>query len=59
MTGIVCRQSVFAFDTACLPFVVVLFRPELDQWKPGEHNCPLRGNNFAFVTGKAVIDTYW
>lgn len=42
-----------------LPFAVVLFSPELDQWKPGEHNGTFRGNNFAFVTAKAAIDCYW
>lgn len=42
-----------------LPFAVVLFRPELDNWKPGEHNGTFRGNNFAFVTAKAAIDHYW
>ena len=42
-----------------LPFAVVLFRPELDHWKPGEHNGTFRGNNFAFVTAQAAIDHYW
>jgi len=42
-----------------LPFAVVLFGPELDIWKPGEHNGTFRGNNFAFVTAKAAIDNYW
>jgi len=42
-----------------LPFAVVLFRPELDQWKPGEHNGTFRGNNFAFVTARAAIEHYW
>ncbi len=42
-----------------LPFAVVLMRPELDQWKPGEHNGTFRGNNLAFVTAKAAIDQYW
>lgn len=42
-----------------LPFAVVLFRPELDQWKPGEHNGTFRGNNFAFITAKAAIDEFW
>lgn len=41
------------------PFAVVLFRPELDQWKPGEHNGTFRGNNMAFVTAKAAIDEFW
>jgi diaminobutyrate-2-oxoglutarate transaminase len=42
-----------------LPFAVVLFKPELDQWKPGEHNGTFRGNNLAFVTATAAIDHYW
>ena len=42
-----------------LPFAVVLMKPELDQWKPGEHNGTFRGNNFAFVTAKAALDRYW
>ncbi len=42
-----------------LPFAVVLMKPELDQWKPGEHNGTFRGNNMAFVTAKAAIDHYW
>ena len=41
------------------PFAVVLIKPELDQWRPGEHNGTFRGNNFAFVTAKAAIDCYW
>ncbi|RLQ22076.1 diaminobutyrate--2-oxoglutarate transaminase [Seongchinamella sediminis] len=42
-----------------LPFAVVLFSPELDQWQPGEHNGTFRGNNLAFVTATAAIDHYW
>ncbi|WP_226663584.1 diaminobutyrate--2-oxoglutarate transaminase [Microbulbifer aggregans] len=42
-----------------LPFAVVLMKPELDQWKPGEHNGTFRGNNLAFVTAKAAIDNFW
>jgi len=42
-----------------LPLAVVLFRPELDQWKPGEHNGTFRGNNLAFVTARAAIEHYW
>lgn len=42
-----------------LPFAVVLIKPELDQWKPGEHNGTFRGNNLAFVTAKATINHYW
>jgi len=42
-----------------LPFALVLMKPELDLWKPGEHNGTFRGNNLAFVTAKAAIDHYW
>ncbi len=42
-----------------LPFALVLIKPELDQWRPGEHNGTFRGNNMAFVTAKAAIDHYW
>ena len=42
-----------------LPLSLVLMKPELDQWKPGEHNGTFRGNNLAFVTAKAVLDEYW
>jgi diaminobutyrate-2-oxoglutarate transaminase len=42
-----------------LPFAVLLMKPELDQWKPGEHNGTFRGNNHAFVTAKVAIDHYW
>ncbi|MCC5797351.1 MAG: diaminobutyrate--2-oxoglutarate transaminase [Methylophaga sp.] len=42
-----------------LPFAVVLMKPEVDQWSPGEHNGTFRGNNHAFVTAKAALDHYW
>jgi diaminobutyrate-2-oxoglutarate transaminase len=42
-----------------LPMALVFMRPELDQWKPGEHNGTFRGNNLAFVTATAAIDHYW
>ena len=42
-----------------LPFAVVLMKPELDIWKPGEHNGTFRGNNLAFVTAKAAIENFW
>lgn len=42
-----------------LPMALVLIKPELDQWKPGEHNGTFRGNSLAFVTAKAAIDHYW
>ncbi len=42
-----------------LPFSVVLMRPELDQWKPGEHNGTFRGHNLAFVTAHAALEEFW
>ena len=42
-----------------LPFAMVLMKPELDQWKPGEHNGTFRGNNLAFVTAEEAITQYW
>lgn len=42
-----------------MPFSLVLMKPELDQWKPGEHNGTFRGNNLAFVTAKVALENYW
>ncbi|MGP8303030.1 diaminobutyrate--2-oxoglutarate transaminase [Streptomyces inhibens] len=42
-----------------LPMALTLFRPELDIWEPGEHNGTFRGNNPAFVTATAALNTYW
>lgn len=42
-----------------LPMAVLLFKPHLDQWKPGEHTGTFRGNNLAFVASKVIIETYW
>jgi len=42
-----------------LPFALVLLKPELDCWEPGEHNGTFRGNNHAFVTARAAIGQYW
>ena len=41
-----------------LPMALTLIRPELDIWKPGEHNGTFRGNNAAFVTATAALE-YW
>jgi len=42
-----------------LPLALTLIRPDLDIWKPGEHNGTFRGVNPAFVTGTAALRTYW
>ena len=42
-----------------LPMALVLFKPELDVWDSGEHNGTFRGNNMAFITARAAVETYW
>ncbi|HUH86702.1 MAG TPA: diaminobutyrate--2-oxoglutarate transaminase [Pusillimonas sp.] len=42
-----------------LPMSLVLFKPELDIWKPGAHSGTFRGNNMAFVTAAQALDSYW
>ena len=41
-----------------LPLSMVLMKPELDQWKPGEHTGTFRGNNLAFIAATKVL-SYW
>ncbi|HAD44389.1 MAG TPA: diaminobutyrate--2-oxoglutarate transaminase, partial [Alcanivorax sp.] len=42
-----------------LPLAVVLLKPELDQWKPGEHNGTFRGHNLAFATAAKALEHFW
>jgi diaminobutyrate-2-oxoglutarate transaminase len=41
-----------------LPLSLVLMKPELDQWRPGEHTGTFRGNNLAFVASTELL-SYW
>ena len=41
-----------------LPMAILLIRPELDQWKPGEHTGTFRGNNLAFIAATKALE-YW
>ncbi|MEZ4868994.1 MAG: diaminobutyrate--2-oxoglutarate transaminase [Caldilineaceae bacterium] len=41
-----------------LPMALVLLKPELDQWLPGEHTGTFRGNNLAFVGATEAL-RYW
>lgn len=41
-----------------LPMALLLMRPELDQWQPGEHTGTFRGNNLAFVAATKAL-AYW
>jgi diaminobutyrate-2-oxoglutarate transaminase len=57
MPDIVClSKSISGYG---LPMALTLIRPELDIWKPGEHNGTFRGFNPAFVTGTAALRLYW
>lgn len=42
-----------------LPMAILLLKPELDQWQPGEHTGTFRGNNLAFVASTTALSTYW
>lgn len=39
-----------------MPFALVLFRPELDVWEPGEHNGTFRGYQLSMVAAKAGLE---
>lgn len=41
-----------------LPMSIVLMKPEVDVWEPGEHTGTFRGNSYAFVAGTAALD-FW
>ena len=42
-----------------LPFAALLLKPELDIWKPAEHNGTFRGNTHAFVTARVALEKFW
>lgn len=39
-----------------MPMALTLMRPELDIWKPGEHNGTFRGNQLSMVAAKAGLE---
>lgn len=41
-----------------LPMSIVLMRPDLDIWLPGEHAGTFRGNQLSFVAAAAALD-FW
>jgi diaminobutyrate-2-oxoglutarate transaminase len=41
-----------------LPMALLLIKPEMDHWSPGEHTGTFRGNNLAFVAAAAALE-YW
>ncbi|AGS25459.1 diaminobutyrate--2-oxoglutarate transaminase [Rhizobium etli] len=42
-----------------LPLSLLLLKPDLDVWLPGEHSGTFRGNNLALVTASAALRKYW
>jgi diaminobutyrate-2-oxoglutarate transaminase len=49
---VVLSKSISGFG---LPMSLLLIRPEVDQWKPGEHTGTFRGNNLAFVAAAEAL----
>jgi diaminobutyrate-2-oxoglutarate transaminase len=49
-------KSLSAYGT---PMALVLIKPDLDVWAPAAHTGTFRGNNLAFVTARAALETYW
>jgi diaminobutyrate-2-oxoglutarate transaminase len=53
---VVLSKSLSGFG---LPMSVVLVRPELDVWRPGQHTGTFRGNAHAFVTAAVALRKFW
>jgi diaminobutyrate-2-oxoglutarate transaminase len=41
------------------PMALLLMKPEVDAWSPGEHTGTFRGNSLAFVAATELIKQYW
>lgn len=41
-----------------MPLAMVLFKPELDIWQPGQHTGTFRGNQLALIAGKAGLEYF-
>ncbi len=39
-----------------MPFAITLLKPEIDAWKPGEHNGTFRGYQLSLVAAKAGLE---
>lgn len=42
-----------------MPMSLLLLRPEVDVWEPGAHTGTFRGNNLAFVSAAAALESFW
>lgn len=52
---VVLSKSISGFG---VPMALLLMKPELDIFRPAEHNGTFRGNQMAFVGGKAAIEYF-
>ncbi len=52
---VVLSKSISGFG---LPMALLLMKPELDIFRPAEHNGTFRGNQLSFVGGKAGIEYF-
>lgn len=41
-----------------MPISMVLFKPELDIWEPGQHTGTFRGNQLSLIAGKAGLEMF-
>lgn len=41
-----------------MPLALVLFKPELDIWEPGQHTGTFRGNQLALIAGKTGLEMF-
>jgi len=41
-----------------MPMALVLYKPELDIWQPGEHTGTFRGNQLSMVAAKAALEVF-
>lgn len=52
---VVLSKSISGFG---MPMALLLMKPELDIFRPAEHNGTFRGNQLSFVGGKAAIEYF-
>ena len=51
--GVVLSKSISGYG---MPMAIFLFRPEMDIWKPAEHNGTFRGFQLSFVGAAAALE---
>lgn len=52
---VVLSKSISGFG---MPMALLLMKPELDIFRPAEHNGTFRGNQLSFIGGKAAIEYF-